>query len=151
AGRYTREDRPRPCRPTSRTCRQDPRAVLFPHPPRQTAPACRTAPPSATASSQFFRGFLQGPPRCAKMLSSPVIQAPTEGRRMRAAVQRFLMFLAVATDKELARTVAYLKAENRILRSKLPKKVEVTPKERQTLLKYGKKLGSKIREVITIV
>src|SRR5262249_19007863 len=50
-----------------------------------------------------------------------------------------------------ARTVEYLQVENRILRAKLPKRIEVTATERQTLLRFGKKLGSKIREVITIV
>jgi putative transposase len=70
---------------------------------------------------------------------------------MRAIFQRFLLFLAAATDRELARMVEYLKAENRILRDKLPKRITVTAPERRTLLKYGKRLGSKIRELITIV
>jgi|SRR5579872_2236456 len=70
---------------------------------------------------------------------------------MRAILQRFLLFLAAATNRELARMVEYLKAENRILRDKLPKRINVTGPERRTLLKYGKRLGSMIREVITIV
>jgi putative transposase len=47
--------------------------------------------------------------------------------------------------------VQYLKAENRVLRGKLPKRVEVTPREKETLLKYGKPLGGKIKELIGIV
>jgi putative transposase len=70
---------------------------------------------------------------------------------MPAILQRFLLFLAAATDRELARMVEYLKAENRILRDKLPKRINVTASERRTLLKYGKRLGTKIREVIAIV
>jgi putative transposase len=70
---------------------------------------------------------------------------------MRAAVQRFLLFLAGASDKELARAVEYLRAENRILRARLPRRLEVTARERRTLLKFGKRLGSKIRDLITIV
>jgi putative transposase len=70
---------------------------------------------------------------------------------MRAAVQPFLLFLAGATDKELARAVEYLRAENRILRARLPKRLEVTASERRTLLKFGKRLGRKIRDLITIV
>jgi putative transposase len=70
---------------------------------------------------------------------------------MRAAVQRFLLLLAGATHKELARAVEYLKAENGILRARLPKRIEVTVAERRTLLHYGRKLGSKIRGLITIV
>jgi putative transposase len=47
--------------------------------------------------------------------------------------------------------VEYLKAENRILRSKLPKQIQVTPAERAKLLKLGNRLGGKIKELITIV
>jgi putative transposase len=61
------------------------------------------------------------------------------------------MVLARATHAELARMVDYLKTENRILRSKLPLRVEVTPAERAQLVKRGKPLGQKIKELITIV
>jgi putative transposase len=44
-----------------------------------------------------------------------------------------------------------LKAENRILRSKLPGRITVTPRERQRLLRYGRPLGSAVKELITIV
>jgi hypothetical protein len=37
--------------------------------------------------------------------------------------------------------VEYLKAENRILRSKLPQQIETTPAERAELLKVGVRLG----------
>jgi len=40
-----------------------------------------------------------------------------------------LLLVAQATEKERVRMVEYLKAENRILRSKLPKRIEVTPVE----------------------
>jgi putative transposase len=59
--------------------------------------------------------------------------------------------LANATDRELTRQIQYLKAENRILRDKLPRRIMVTAAERQRLLKYGKPLGKAIRELITIV
>lgn len=65
--------------------------------------------------------------------------------------QSFLLLLATATDRELARQMQFLKAENRILRGKAPRRIEVTPNERRQLLKYGKPLGSKIRQLITIV
>jgi putative transposase len=54
-------------------------------------------------------------------------------------------------QNEFVQTIEYLKAENRILRGKLPKRIEVTPAERARLLELGTRLGSKIREVITIV
>ena len=47
--------------------------------------------------------------------------------------------------------IEYVTAENRILRSKLPKRVNVTPAERGRLVKLGKKLGSAVEESITIV
>jgi putative transposase len=47
--------------------------------------------------------------------------------------------------------VEYLKEENRILRSRLPRIVTVTPRERNRLIKLGKRIGSAIKELITIV
>jgi hypothetical protein len=43
------------------------------------------------------------------------------------------------------------KAENEILRAKLPKRVTVTPAERRRLLKLGRKIGPAIKHLITIV
>ena len=62
-----------------------------------------------------------------------------------------LMVLARATESELARYVEFLKAENRVLRSKLPKRVICTPAEKRRLVKLGKPLGPAIKELITIV
>jgi putative transposase len=62
-----------------------------------------------------------------------------------------LLLIARLTDRELAAVIQYLKAENDILRSKLPKVVQVTPQERQRLLKFGRPLGSAIKHLITIV
>ena len=47
--------------------------------------------------------------------------------------------------------VDYLKTENRILRRKLPKRVKITPAEREQLVKRGKPLGTKIKKLLTIV
>jgi len=63
----------------------------------------------------------------------------------------FVLLLAKATDRELARMVEFLKAENRILRSKLPKVIRVTQGERRRLVSLGKKLGTAIRDLISIV
>jgi putative transposase len=63
----------------------------------------------------------------------------------------FFERLASATDRELACHVQYLKVENRILRSKLPKRISVTPQEKKRLLKFGKPLGKAITDVLTIV
>ncbi|MGD9856398.1 MAG: hypothetical protein AB7U20_15745 [Planctomycetaceae bacterium] len=47
--------------------------------------------------------------------------------------------------------VLRLKTENEILRSKLPKRITVTPDERRKLVRAGKKLGTAIKGLITIV
>lgn len=62
-----------------------------------------------------------------------------------------LLILANATHRELAAQVQYLKAENEILRSKLPDRITVTERERRRLVKLGTKVGSAIKELITIV
>lgn len=62
-----------------------------------------------------------------------------------------LALLASVTRQELARQVAYLKEENRILRARLPEQIRTTEKERKRLLRAGRKLGTHLRELITIV
>ena len=52
-----------------------------------------------------------------------------------------LLVIAGSTQRELARQIRYLKAENEILRKKLPARITITPKERQRLVKFGSKLG----------
>ncbi len=59
--------------------------------------------------------------------------------------------LGWSKQPELRRMVEFLKEENRILRSKLPRQVPVTPEERGRLVRLGKNLGIKIRDLIGIV
>jgi hypothetical protein len=61
--------------------------------------------------------------------------------------QSLLLVIAGATQKELARQVKYLKVENEILRSKLPKRITVTPKEKNRLVRFALKLGGKRRPI----
>jgi putative transposase len=63
----------------------------------------------------------------------------------------FLLMLAAATDKALARQVRFLKAENSILLAKLPKRITVTPAERRRLVKLGHAVGPAIKDLIGIV
>jgi putative transposase len=72
-------------------------------------------------------------------------------RTVRQAYTAFMLLLAKATDRELARMVSYLKEENRILRARLPERINVTPKERQRLLRFGRNLGTAVYQVVTIV
>ena len=62
-----------------------------------------------------------------------------------------LVFLASLTQQELARQVVFLQEENRILRSRLPSRVVATPTEKSRLIKLGRDLGVKLRELISIV
>ena len=62
-----------------------------------------------------------------------------------------LLVIAGSTQRELARQVRYLKVENEILRSKLPARITVTPKERQRLMKFGSTLGRALHRLVTIV
>src|SRR5687767_10740726 len=50
--------------------------------------------------------------------------------------------LACATKQELSRQVQLLKTENEILRSKLPKRITMTPQERRRLVKAGRSLSA---------
>ena len=68
-----------------------------------------------------------------------------------ALLHPLLAFVASLTQQELARQVTFLREENRILRSRLPKRIIATPTERSRLVKLGRELGTKLRELITIV
>lgn len=61
------------------------------------------------------------------------------------------VLLASVTRQELARQVAYLNAENRILRARLPQRIVATQSERCQLIRAGRKLGSQLKDLITIV
>jgi hypothetical protein len=51
-------------------------------------------------------------------------------------------FTKLTRGSELAKYVEYLKAENRILRARLPKQVHTRPNERERLLKLGKAINA---------
>lgn len=64
--------------------------------------------------------------------------------------QEFLGLLGKMTHSNLIRQIEYLKVENEILRSKLPKRITTTPAEKRRLIKYGFPLGGQIKNVIPI-
>jgi putative transposase len=66
-------------------------------------------------------------------------------------IQPLLLLLARLTDRQLAAVVQYLKTENEILRSRLPKRITVTAREKQRLLKFGRPLGTAIKDLVSIV
>jgi len=70
---------------------------------------------------------------------------------MAALLHPLLTLLASLTRQELARQVAYLKAENQILRSKLPARITLTNQQRRRLVKHGKPLASQLAALISVV
>jgi len=82
---------------------------------------------------------------------SPAIHPTIHDITMKSTLQAFFLLLAGATEKQLIRQVEYLKAENQILRSKLPTRITVTAAERERLVKLGKAVGSALKHLITIV
>lgn len=55
------------------------------------------------------------------------------------------------TQSILLREISYLKAENQILRSRLPKQMQTTPAERSLLVRLGAPLGNAIQELLSAV
>ncbi len=66
-------------------------------------------------------------------------------------INPLLLLLVTASRGHLAKQIQYLKAENEVLRARLPEHIRTTPAERAKLLKFGKPLGSAIQDLITIV
>lgn len=62
-----------------------------------------------------------------------------------------ILVIAGSTQRELARQVSYLKVENAILRSKLPKRMSLTEREKNRLCRFAKNLGKALDEIATIV
>ena len=66
-------------------------------------------------------------------------------------LRAYLAFLASFTQSELARQAVFLLEERRILRSRLPKRIITSTVERSRLVKLGRELRNKHKEVISLV
>ena len=67
-------------------------------------------------------------------------------------VQPLLFFLARCTRNQLIRQIEFLKAENEMLRKRVPKKrIWLTSEEKDRLFTLGLPLGADIKHVLTIV
>ena len=70
---------------------------------------------------------------------------------MASIIHPLLTLLASVTRQQLLQQISYLLAENRMLRSKLPDRIILNNQERRKLLRHGKKLGARIKDLISIV
>ncbi|HMN41863.1 MAG TPA: hypothetical protein PKE29_13545 [Phycisphaerales bacterium] len=65
--------------------------------------------------------------------------------------QRLLGLLAGSSHADLRRQVQFLKAENQILRRKLPQSVPTTAAEKARLVMLGRPLGKALNDLLSIV
>ncbi len=86
-----------------------------------------------------------------KLCSSPEGAWQGHNSRLHQLAQRLLFVLAGSSADDLRRQIQFLKAENKILRTRFGKQIRLTPGERARLLKLGRPLGRAIRYLITIV
>lgn len=70
---------------------------------------------------------------------------------LRRPVEPLYLRLMQATHADLARQVEYLRAENRVLRSKVEGVVRLTPAERRYLIELGRRVGPALRDLISVV
>ncbi len=71
---------------------------------------------------------------------------------VREIFQPLLFLLVRSVEKDLRHQIEFLKAENEMLRQRVPKqKIFLKHEERERLLKLGRVLGPAIRQLITIV
>ena len=77
-----------------------------------------------------------------KKVATPIITgfARIQLTKMAAIIHPLLSLLASLSRQELAQQVTYLKTENKILRSKLPDRIQLNNQERRRLVKHGLKL-----------
>ncbi len=64
---------------------------------------------------------------------------------------KFLELLGQIATPDLVRENEYLRFENKVLRSKCPKRITTTADEKYGLLKYGLPLGGKLKKIIGVV
>src|SRR3972149_5482553 len=90
--------------------------------------------------------------RCNKFVTLVDPITVEDSTAMGRLFQPLLFFLACCTENELRRQIEFHKAENEMLRKRVPKqRIFLTNGERERLLKPGKAIGPGVAKLITIV
>ncbi len=66
-------------------------------------------------------------------------------------IEPLFLRLLDATHRDLARQIQYLRAENRVLRARLPRRVRLEPSEKARLVRLGRPLGLALQSLTSIV
>src|SRR5687767_8514610 len=69
---------------------------------------------------------------------------------MKWLLHPLLLLIARSTDSELAKQVEYLKAENRMLRRRIKKRVFLKEDEKRLLVKLGLAVGKSVKALLTV-
>jgi putative transposase len=70
---------------------------------------------------------------------------------MRWLFHPLLMLVASSSESELAHQMEFLKAENQMLRKRLPKAIRFTVEEKSLIVKLGQVVGAKVKSLLTVV
>jgi len=62
-------------------------------------------------------------------------------------ISTVLTFFAYIIQSKLLQQIAYLKAENEILRNRIPGRIQTTPAERALLVRLAKPLGEAVHDM----